>query len=196
MNTISNATTIAAMMQIQKVCSILSTRMPHADETTDAVRILRRLLGCWCWQWVHAVNVEIVVKRKSVCKHSIVVHRSRQVEEGVSSTSKHSTATTTARNTAVCITVCGSVSQVVYVVYVCDAVHIVWCTAPSVKTHQYIKDEPSSESRFEISKSPESIKFPPIIVLDSRTRVLDCCCGVSNCMSTYRVAVSAKKAVA
>ena len=60
-NTISNATTIAAMMQIKKLFSLLSTGMPNPDEKTDAVRILQRLFGCWCWQWVNAVNVEMVV---------------------------------------------------------------------------------------------------------------------------------------
>jgi len=65
---ISNVTTIAAVMQIQTVCSILSRSMPDANVTTDAVSMLHRLFGCCCWQCIHDVKVKIVVKRKSVCR--------------------------------------------------------------------------------------------------------------------------------
>jgi len=74
-------------------------------------------------QCVHAVKVEMVVKRKSAGRISMIWDRPLLLptEEGVSLTKKHST-TTTARNTGVGIAGCGRGSEV----YVCDAVQIVW----------------------------------------------------------------------
>jgi hypothetical protein len=94
--------------------------VPHADVTTDAVSILHTLFGCWCRQCVHAVKVKVVVKRRSVCRNSMVWDRPLllRTEEGVSLTNKHST-TTTARNMG--IAGCGWGSEA----YVCDAVQIV-----------------------------------------------------------------------
>ena len=82
--------------------------VPHADVTTDAVSISRRFFGRWCWPCIHAVKVEMVVKRKSVCRNSMVWDRPLLLptEEGVSLTHTHST-TTTARNKNVGIAGCG-----------------------------------------------------------------------------------------